>query len=462
MTRRLRITFERPEAFRLEFDRNIAKGGAFVPGVGGVELREVVEVEVVLGFAGERRSLAAEVVHVAAGAGVAVQFLRPAADVRDEFAALLSRTRKEPEWELPALDELGGSLAEADLSDLDGDLFGPTSAAPAAKPAAGIERRRSPRAPARVPALLDGTRGRIQGVTRNLSETGALISADATELPPGKTVRLQLRHPETGDPLEVSGRVTRHVETAGTVAAVSVNFDVPTDQKPDLAALVRAAEQAHQQRAAGGISGRIEELGMPNLIQMLGRSSPHGTLSATTGAEEGVLAFEGGNLRYARLGATRGIKALARMLQWTAGSFEFHAHVDPLDVEDEPMRLEAAPGGAAHITTDEAVMSRGKIVFADTCAVCHSSKQPARTSRCGSRPRCSRPRAGSTRRFAPGHRVSTRRRASTSIALRSLRPARSRRWRKPCSTSRPPASPSGASSTWFRRTTLRCRRRCSR
>jgi hypothetical protein len=40
------------------------------------------------------------------------------------------------------------------------------------------------------------------------------------------------------------------------------------------------------------------------------------------------------------------------------------------------MRLEAAPGGPAHITTDEAVMSRGKIVFADTCAVCHSSKQP--------------------------------------------------------------------------------------
>ena len=55
-----------------------------------------------------------------------------------------------------------------------------------------------------------------------------------------------------------------------------------------------------------------------------------------------MLAFEAGHLRYARLGATRGIKALVRMLQWTAGSFEFHAHVDPLDVEDAPMRLEAA------------------------------------------------------------------------------------------------------------------------
>jgi hypothetical protein len=42
----------------------------------------------------------------------------------------------------------------------------------------------------------------------------------------------------------------------------------------------------------------------------------------------------------------------------------------------KPMRLEAAPGGSTHITPDEATMSRGKLVFADTCAVCHSSKQP--------------------------------------------------------------------------------------
>jgi hypothetical protein len=42
----------------------------------------------------------------------------------------------------------------------------------------------------------------------------------------------------------------------------------------------------------------------------------------------------------------------------------------------KPMRLEAAPGGLAYVTTDEAVMNRGKTVFADTCAVCHSSKQP--------------------------------------------------------------------------------------
>ncbi len=41
-----------------------------------------------------------------------------------------------------------------------------------------------------------------------------------------------------------------------------------------------------------------------------------------------------------------------------------------------PMHLADAPGGAAHITKDEAVMTRGKLAFAENCASCHSSKQP--------------------------------------------------------------------------------------
>jgi hypothetical protein len=39
-------------------------------------------------------------------------------------------------------------------------------------------------------------------------------------------------------------------------------------------------------------------------------------------------------------------------------------------------RLAAAPGGQAYIATDSAVMTRGKEVFAESCAACHSSKQP--------------------------------------------------------------------------------------
>src|SRR6516165_3616143 len=39
-------------------------------------------------------------------------------------------------------------------------------------------------------------------------------------------------------------------------------------------------------------------------------------------------------------------------------------------------RLMNAPGGQAYITGDPAIMTRGKELFAENCAACHSSKQP--------------------------------------------------------------------------------------
>jgi len=42
-----------------------------------------------------------------------------------------------------------------------------------------------------------------------------------------------------------------------------------------------------------------------------------------------------------------------------------------------PHHLKDAPGGAAYLTSDNAKLTRGKEVFADRCARCHSSKAPA-------------------------------------------------------------------------------------
>ena len=42
----------------------------------------------------------------------------------------------------------------------------------------------------------------------------------------------------------------------------------------------------------------------------------------------------------------------------------------------QSFRLEDAPGWQAFITQDQGVMTRGKIVFAENCAACHSSKRP--------------------------------------------------------------------------------------
>ncbi len=42
----------------------------------------------------------------------------------------------------------------------------------------------------------------------------------------------------------------------------------------------------------------------------------------------------------------------------------------------QPDKLEDAPGGEAYLTKDQSKLDRGKIVFAENCARCHSSKQP--------------------------------------------------------------------------------------
>lgn len=41
-----------------------------------------------------------------------------------------------------------------------------------------------------------------------------------------------------------------------------------------------------------------------------------------------------------------------------------------------PTHLADAPGGRAYLTASQAVLRQGKIAFADSCAACHSSKQP--------------------------------------------------------------------------------------
>ncbi len=41
-----------------------------------------------------------------------------------------------------------------------------------------------------------------------------------------------------------------------------------------------------------------------------------------------------------------------------------------------PMLLRDAPGGQNYLTTDEQVLNRGRIVFAENCMACHSSKRP--------------------------------------------------------------------------------------
>lgn len=370
MARRLRLAFDEPAALRAEYDSNIVRGGAFVAGADPCDLREIVEVELDLAFCGERLVFEAEVVHVvpgASGCDVAVQFLCDASVLRERVAPFVETpTGRDDAWDLEeagapsrpdarrprrapasppgaALD-LEVALEEPVFGEAgsgaggDGALFGEAGSDLGAT--APAERRGARRGEARIPATVAATHVELDGRTRNLSETGVLISADASELPLGKAVALSLRHPETGERVQVAGKVIRHEEGEGAVAAVAIAFEGPRGD-PALAAFVEAARESEARRQREGIHGRIEELGMANLLQMLAQSSRQGTLTVRRGSEEGVVAFEAGRLRYARLGAARGRKAMVRLMAWPEGRFVFTSAVDALDEEDEPMPLEA-------------------------------------------------------------------------------------------------------------------------
>jgi hypothetical protein len=181
----------------------------------------------------------------------------------------------------------------------------------------------------------------LEGRTRDLSQAGALISADASDLPIGKAVKLELVHPATGEQLEVEGTVSRHVETEGTVAAVGIEFG-PETAGDGVAAFLEDVKQTERDRRRTGIYGAIGELGMAALVRMFGINARRGTLTVISGVEEGSIGFEDGSLRQVQLGEVRGVKALSRFLSWERGSFEFHAQLDPADGEPLAIAVEEA------------------------------------------------------------------------------------------------------------------------
>ena len=132
MTRRLELVFDDCTAFRAEYEQNIARGGAFITTPYSFEMREPVEVELVLGFCNESIPLEAEVVHSISadeagpdGAGVAVQFTCSAGELRGQLEGYLSVGAAEAAADQVPLGhhELENDLVDFDAAAGEGDLL---------------------------------------------------------------------------------------------------------------------------------------------------------------------------------------------------------------------------------------------------------------------------------------------------------------------------------------------------
>lgn len=315
MPRVERVPFATAELFHREHTSNLASGGVFLESSDPFTLRERVTVELVLEFCSMKVAIDGEVVHIvppemaSAGArpGAAIQFLGSPAEVSRRLQPLVATCGVIPR---PQPQDSG--------------------------------RRAAPRVAARVPARVDGGDGAVEGTTRNLSQTGVLIAVPGGGVPRGQRVRVTMEHPTTGEAMEVEGTVVREVETGGDIAAVGVHFDPPEEQRGEVSRFVEQVQSVEHTRRLGGISGPIEELDPQSLLQMFGNAAPAGTLVLRNGQDEGLIGFENKILRYAQLGSATGMKALARLLSWQGGSFEFFARLEPAEDMGAPLPLDAA------------------------------------------------------------------------------------------------------------------------
>jgi len=203
--------------------------------------------------------------------------------------------------------------------------------------------RSAPRTPVRVGARIAGTSHTLKGQTRNLSRSGVLVAVKGGSIPVGEAVRFSLANPKTGGELSIDGRVVRQVESGGEISALAVQFAPRADEKDEFERFINEVQGIEHTRRLGGISGPIAELGPQNVVQMFSSSAQEGTLWLRHGEEEGMVCFQRGLLRLARVGNQSGVKALVHMFAWREGTFEFHARLEDVEMtKGPPLPLEAA------------------------------------------------------------------------------------------------------------------------
>jgi len=311
----LELEYGSARDFAQDFRANLSNGGVFVPTQRTFALRDFVVVRLRLPWCNRMIDLEGEVVHIVpkemasmgAQPGVAVQFREPPAGIRGRLAPLCA------------------------------DQAPPPAPAPAAD-----EHRIAPRKSVRVAVRLDTASGVVRGRTRNLSRSGVLIDVHEGTAAVGERARVVLGHPSSREELAIGCVVVRAASNAGRVSALAVKFDESEAHRAAVLRYIESLQETEHARRLGVITGPIAELGPQSIVQMFATTARRGTIYLRHAEEEGLICFEGGLLRVARIGPLTGVKALIRMLVWREGTFEFHTGVDEPGGGDAPLPLEAA------------------------------------------------------------------------------------------------------------------------
>jgi hypothetical protein len=126
----------------------------------------------------------------------------------------------------------------------------------------------------------------------------------------------------------------------GTSILKLLASDAPRDvveAKRDLENVAQS-RRTSQQRT---MSGSIEEVPLPDLLQLFGTSKKTGVLVIRTDADVGKIYLKKGNISFAivnELDEVHPTKSLYRMLTWTKGLFD----LDPIDDREFPNEIDAS------------------------------------------------------------------------------------------------------------------------
>jgi Tfp pilus assembly protein PilZ len=311
----LLVRFESPEGFRDEFHQNIARGALFIPTVEPFTPHQTVDVALDLAFCGEGLSLSGEVIVV----------VDPAlAKVGGTTAGISLRLTE-------AVPELRKRLEDLTGLDL-------TQSAPA-RP---VDRRRSPRSDSDADIVVSTPDGDFSGATANLCYTGVLALIPMTSIPIGTVVRVHLANPTVELDLTVDGKIVHRRRCDGGVTAHGIQLHYPADRIDEVMAFIEFLQSFDRARRLAVVSGGIDESGLGAVLDMFVNTAPSGTLSVSRGEDEGKIAFSENYILRCTVGMVSGMKALARMVRWTEGRFEFHHDLQLSGEPDDPQPFDAA------------------------------------------------------------------------------------------------------------------------
>ncbi len=107
--------------------------------------------------------------------------------------------------------------------------------------------------------------------------------------------------------------------------------------KPASAAVVaakagRIIEEARSKKPGGrGVSGSLQEMGLPDVIQILANGRKNGRLKVRSGGVHGEMMFQDGSIHDAVFGDLTGAEAVYGILRLTEGDFALDPDMDPIE-----------------------------------------------------------------------------------------------------------------------------------